>query len=64
MHRENQKQKINHKYEIVVIEIETDKIVSFVCNTGSEAVRGVEFAITKLKEKERENERMENLPTK
>ena len=54
MHRKDPRQQNKYRYNIIVWDLKTNLEVSFLCNTPNEAIKGTDFAMVKLKEKERE----------
>lgn len=64
MQRKTPRKKLNHRYAVTVFDTFTGKNYCVLAKSLDEIVDSTLFAVDKLKEKERENERMENLPTK
>ena len=64
MQRKTPRQKIKYRYAVTVFDTITGHNYCVLANSLDEVVDSTLFAVDKLKEKERKNERMENLPTK
>lgn len=64
MNRQNPRQKIKYRYAVTVFDTITGHNYCVLANSLDEIVDSTLFAVNKLKEKEEQNERMEDLPTK
>lgn len=64
MQRKTSRQKIKYRYAVTVFDTITGHNYCVLANSLDEIVDSTLFAVDKLKEKERENERMEDLSTK
>ena len=64
MQRKTPRQKIKYRNAVTVFDTITGRNYCVLANSLDEIVDSTLFAVEKLKEKEKKNERMENLPTK
>lgn len=64
MQRKTPRQNIKYRYAVTVFDTKTGLHYCVLANSLDKIVDSTLFAVDKLKEKEKENERMENLPTK